>query len=149
MLSGSVKENVLPIEAVGTVNFRLHPRDTADDVVAHLTRVIDDDRVELRPRGVGGPASAVSSTRSEGYAHISAAVGDVMGRAIVIPGLTVGGTDSRHYSRIADDAYRFNPMVVSGADISGFHGTNERISIENLVRGTRIYARLIMRSAGP
>ena len=149
MLSGSVKENVLPIEAVATVNFRLHPRDSPDDVVAHVTRAVGDDRVEVRPRGPGGPASAVSSTTSEGFAHISASVGDVMGHAIVIPGLTVGGTDSRHYGQIADDAYRFNPMVVTAADISGFHGTNERISIENLVLGTRIYARLIQRAAGP
>ncbi len=149
MLSGSVKENVLPIEAVGTVNFRLHPRDTPDDVVAHVTRVVDDERVEVRRRGAGGPASAVSSTKSEGFAHISAAVRDVMGGVIVIPGLTVGGTDSRHYGQVAEDAYRFNPMVVTSGDITGFHGTNERISIENLVLGTRIYARLIQRAAGP
>jgi carboxypeptidase PM20D1 len=28
MLSGSVKTNILPIEAVATVNFRIHPRDS-------------------------------------------------------------------------------------------------------------------------
>jgi len=149
MLSGSIKENVLPIEAVGTVNFRLHPRDTVDDVVAHVTSVVNDDRVEVRPRGAGGPASAVSSATSEGFATIGRAVRSVEPDAIVIPGLTIGGTDSRHYGQIADDAYRFNPMVVTTEDTAGFHGTNERISIENLVRGTRIYARLIELATAP
>ena len=149
MLSGSIKENVLPIEAVGTVNFRLHPRDTVDDVIAHVTSVVDDERVEVRPRGTGGPASDVSSATSEGFSAIGRAVRIVEPAAIVIPGLTIGGTDSRHYGQIADDAYRFNPMVVTTDDIAGFHGTNERISIENLVRGTRIYARIIELAAAP
>lgn len=149
MLSGSIKENVLPIEAVGTVNFRLHPRDTVEDVVAHVTAVVNDDRVEVRPRGAGGSASEVSSATSEGFSTIGRAVRSVEPDAIVIPGLTIGGTDSRHYGQIADDAYRFNPMVVTTDDISGFHGTNERISIENLVRGTRIYARLIELATAP
>jgi carboxypeptidase PM20D1 len=147
MLSGSVKENVLPIEAVGRVNFRLHPRDTPEGVAEFVTGVVDDQRVEVKLRR-GGSASQVSSTQSDGFRDIGDSVRDVIGAAIVIPGLTVGGTDSRHYGQIAEDAYRFNPMIVTSEDISGFHGTNERISIENLVRGTRIYARLITRAAG-
>jgi carboxypeptidase PM20D1 len=147
MLSGSVKENVLPIEAVGTVNFRVHPRDTPEGILEFVTRVVDDERVEVRLRE-GGGASEVSSTQSDGFRDIGDSVRDVIGSAIVVPGLTVGGTDSRHYGQIAEDAYRFNPIIVTREDISGFHGTNERISIENLVRGTRVYARIITRAAG-
>jgi carboxypeptidase PM20D1 len=148
MLSASVKENVLPIEAIATVNFRLHPRDTAEDVAAHLKKVIQDDEIEIRQTGMSSAASSVSSTQSEGFQDIAAAARDVVGSAIVMPGLTVGGTDSRHFSQTARDAYRFNPMVVTRDDISGFHGTNERISIENLELATRFYLRLIQRSAG-
>ncbi len=148
MLSGSVKENVLPIEAVATINFRLHPRDTVDDVIAHLQDVIQDKAIEIRPRGEGSAASKVSSSQSAGFRDIAAAVQDVVGSAVIMPGITVGGTDSRHFSRIAKDAYRFNPMIVTGDDLAGFHGTNERISIDNLVRATRIYVRVIQRSTG-
>jgi carboxypeptidase PM20D1 len=147
MLRASIKENVLPIEAVGTVNFRVYPSDTVEDVVAHVTRTIDDERIELRRKPSGGEASQVSSTQSAGYRHIGDAVRDVVGEVVVIPGLTLAGTDSRHYGQIAEDAYRFNPMVVTRGDITGFHGTNERISIENLARATRIYAQLMRRAA--
>ena len=60
-----------------------------------------------------------------------------------VPGLTVGGTDSKHFVRVADDAYRFNPMLISPDEASGFHGTNERISIDNLVSATAFYRALM------
>jgi carboxypeptidase PM20D1 len=148
MLSASIKENVLPIEAIATFNFRLHPRDTAEDVATHLKEVIQDDEIEIRQRGNESAASSVSSTQSEGFRDIAAAARDVVDAAIVMPGLTVGGTDSRHFSQIAEDSYRFNPVIVTIDDVAGFHGTNERISIENLELATRFYMRLIQRSAG-
>lgn len=149
MLEGSVKENVLPTEAVATVNFRIHPRDSFEDVVAHVRRVVDDDRIELRIRRRGNEASEVASTTASGYRTIARSVAEVFGPVVVVPGLTVGGTDSRHYGRVADDAYRLNPMVVTLEDVEGFHGTNERISIENLAQATRAYARIFFNAGSP
>lgn len=148
MLEGSIKENVLPTEAIGTVNFRIHPRDTADDVIAHVERVVDDDRVEVRVRRMGREASAVSSTESQGYQAIARSIAEVFGPVAAIPGITVGGTDSKHYGSVADDAYRINPMVVGLDDTAGFHGTDERLSIENLAQGTRAYMQIIRNAGG-
>ncbi len=148
MLTGSIKENVLPTEAVGTVNFRLHPRDSIADVLAHVERVVDDPRVEVRMPRPGNEASKVSRTDSEGFRSIARAVREVYGPIVVAPGLTLGGTDSRHYGRVAVDAYRFNPMRVAGGDVAGFHGTDERMGIEELALGTRVYIRLLQIAAG-
>jgi carboxypeptidase PM20D1 len=148
MLVGSIKENVLPTEAIGTVNFRLHPRDRVEDVLEHVRTVVDDDRVEIRVSRAGNEASAVSSTESQGFRDIAQSAQEVHGPMIVAPGLTVGGTDSRHWSRVAIDAYRFNPMRVGSEDIAGFHGTDERMTVENLAQGTRSYIRLIELAAG-
>jgi carboxypeptidase PM20D1 len=149
MLSGSVKENVLPIEAVGAVNFRVHPRDTVEDVVAHAERLVHGERIEIRVRGQGNDPSNVSSTESDGWRQLTEAVRDVYGAVVIAPGLTVGGTDSRHYGQIARDAYRFNPMLVTSDEISGFHGTNERISLDGLLRGVSVYMKLMRAAAGP
>ncbi len=35
-------------------------------------------------------------------------------------------------------------MVIDSADLATFHGVNERISIDNLVKATSFYATLIM-----
>ncbi|MFI2811758.1 M20 family peptidase [Microbulbifer sp. JSM ZJ756] len=146
MLSGSIKDNVLPIEAVATVNLRVHPRDTIDGIVKHLEQVIDDERVKVRVRE-GRSASRVSSKDAAGFQAIAAASRATYGPQVIAPGLTIGGTDSRRYEEVADNSYRFNPMVVTSEDTHGFHGTNERISIDNIVGATRFY-RQLMEEAG-
>jgi carboxypeptidase PM20D1 len=116
--------------------------------LSFIEKTVDDPRIEIRAKGEGANASRVSSDTSEGYTAIAATAGLVYGDAIVGPGMTVAATDSRHYGRVADDSYRFNPMVVTPADITGFHGTNESISVKNMGLGTTFYAELIKISAG-
>lgn len=150
MLRAGIKTNVIPPSATATVNFRLHPRDTPQSVKAHVIAAIDDERVdvEIRGDGMSSSASAVSSRDSEGYRTIAKVARQVFGDLIVVPGLTVGGTDSKHYSRVADDSYRFAYMLASLDDSAGLHGTNERIAIDNLIKGTSAYYLLMKEAAG-
>src|SRR5690606_24236175 len=61
MLSASIKSNVLPIEAVATVNFRIHPRDSVESVIEHVRSVVETHQVEVRiAEESGNPASIVS-----------------------------------------------------------------------------------------
>lgn len=142
MLSASIKENVMPITATATVNFRLHPRDTVESLLAHVRAAIDDDAIEIVLRR-GSEASPVASKNSNGFKALAATTQDILGDVVTTPGLTVAGTDSKHYGQVADDAYRFNPMIVNSEDISGVHGTNERVSIDNLVLATDFYMQLL------
>ena len=65
-----------------------------------------------------------------------------------MPGQTIAGTDSQRYQQVAENNYRFNPMVVTSEDTRGFHGTNERISIENMLKATGFYRQLMQSLAG-
>jgi carboxypeptidase PM20D1 len=142
MLSGSPKSNVLPIEAVATVNFRLHPRDTSEHVVDFVKRHVTDDAVSVRvDRAV--EASPVSSWTAPGFTTVADAVRSVYGAVVVIPGLMVAASDSKHYGKIAENSYRFNPMRVTQDDLTGFHGSNEKLSVETLVRAVQTYAVII------
>lgn len=146
MLRASVKDNVLPIEAVATINFRLHPRDSEQTVVEYLNTTIDDPRVTVQVRNSHSP-SRVSSTENTGYHRVQHATHSTYDHVITAPGLTVGGTDSSRYEAVAEDNYRFNPMVVTRDDVKGFHGTNERISVDNMLKAAEFYSHL-MESAG-
>lgn len=146
MLSAGVKDNILPITAVGIVNFRLHPRNTIEDVLKHIETVVDDERVEVRLKE-HHPASKTSSYDTEGFSAIASSARAVYGDIIVTPGITVGGTDSSQYQRVVKNNYRFNPMKIGSEDLSGFHGVNERISIENMKQAVLFYRELIVNSA--
>ena len=64
------------------------------------------------------------------------------------PGLMIGATDSRYYVGVSDNVFRFMPVRAKAADLARFHGTNERISIENYVEMIRFYRRLMQNAAG-
>ncbi len=143
LLSAGIKDNVLPGTATATVNFRIHPRDTHEGVIEMVRQIINDDRIEIVHWDKGSVASGESSSQAAGFEVIAKVSRQMFGPLVVIPGMTGAGTNSKHYASVADDAYRINLLVVGPEDIAGFHGTNERISVDNLGLGTAAYAQLI------
>jgi carboxypeptidase PM20D1 len=55
----------------------------------------------------------------------------------------IAASDSRHYGRIADNANRFNPIRLTPDLLTGFHGSNEKISVADYAQGVRSYVRII------
>lgn len=143
MLSGSIKANVLPATATATVNFRLHPRDTIDDVITWVKNAIDDDRIKIAPLEAFEAAN-VAPSDTKGFADLSEAAGAIYADSIITPGITIAATDSRFYSQITD-AYRFTPMVITLSDVESIHGTNEKVSIDNMINAVRFYAAVMQR----
>jgi carboxypeptidase PM20D1 len=90
--------------------------------------------------------SAISSTQSDSYQQLAKAVRQHFPGAIVAPANVVGATDSRHYQGIADNIYRFMPVVLSKDDISRFHGHNERIAINDYQRLISFYYQILQRT---
>ena len=142
MLSGSIKSNVLPIEATALINFRLHPRDSIESVTEHVRRVVGSDQVEVRTLG-GMEASGVSSWESPGYEIISSSLSKVYGEVVSVPGIMIAASDTRHYSKVADNSFRFNPFSIVPEDMTGFHGTNESIDADSFVAGIKTYVDII------
>jgi carboxypeptidase PM20D1 len=142
MLNGSIKNNVLPIEASALINFRLHPRDTIESVTDHVRRVVDSEDVEVRSLG-GMEASGISSWNSPGFEIVATSLNKVYGDVISVPGLMIAASDTRHYSKIADNSFRFNPFSIVPEDMTGFHGTNESIDIDSFVAGIKTYVEII------
>lgn len=149
MLTGSIKDNVLPQRASAVVNFRIHPNDTVASVTQHVKDVtshIEGLTVEMYEDGIGSEPSPVSSTDSEAYRVLEAVARATGGGEVpVAPALVIGATDARYASAISKDAiYRFAPAIYDDIDLNGFHGTNERLSVENLGRMIKGYAQIMM-----
>ncbi len=147
IIEGGVKVNVLPQTASAVVNYRIHPRDDVAGVKARAERLIDDPRIRVEALG-GVEPSPVASTTSEGYRAIAETTAEVFGAVPTAPFLTLQGTDTRHYVGAAEDNYRFTPFVYGPDDLRRIHGTDERVSILDVVRGAAWYEALMRRVAG-
>ncbi len=145
-----VKENVVPATATATVNFRVLPGDTTDDVIEHARRAIDDARVVIEPQaGSRTEASKVSRVDAPAFRLLASTVREVFPGTVVAPSLVLGATDGRYYGKVADDVYRFAPFRLTAADIKRIHGKDERLAVASLADGVRFYRRLVERAARP
>ncbi|CAN5593720.1 M20 family peptidase [soil metagenome] len=146
MLKGSPKENVLPQDAEAWINYRIAPGDTSADVMARAKAAVGDLPVQLAWVKTPDEPSKVSSTSSEGWKTLSALAGDES-RAPVAPALMTAASDSRYMGPIADDIYRFQPLLLSVKDTEMIHGTNEHMTLANVQRMVRFYQRLVETAA--
>jgi carboxypeptidase PM20D1 len=130
------------------VNFRLLPGDTLAATQAYLRENLGDDDIKITvPPGNSEP-SPVSPVDAEGYRAIERTARQVFPEAIVAPGLMIAATDSRHFIGVSDAIYRFSPVRAHPEDLARFHGTNERVSIDNYVEMIRFYHQLLLSTGG-
>ena len=153
MLAGSANENVLAQRATATVNFRIHPSNTEEEVIDHVKKVtsgIEGVSVEVGQQGIRGKgASNVSPTDNRAYAVLASVSEAVLPGAPAAPGLVLGATDGRYAEAITPNVYRFQPSLLTPEELTGFHGTNERTSVENMGRLARGYAQIILAMDAP
>ncbi|GAB3932267.1 M20 family peptidase [Larkinella terrae] len=147
IFQAGVKDNVLPIEATATINFRILPGETVESVVEHVREVIDDERIQVNvlKKFISQP-SPMSDPAALGFERIHQTIKGVFPETIVTPYLTLGGTDSRFYARVCPQIYRFSPTPMNDEDTQRIHGTNERISQKDYQNMIRFYATLIKNS---
>ncbi|MBW7858036.1 MAG: M20 family peptidase, partial [Leptonema sp. (in: Bacteria)] len=148
IISGGDKENVLPGHAEATVNFRLLPGDTDETVINFVQRTIQNDNIKVTALEGYSKPSKVSSIESRSYQAIGRTVRELFKEAVVVPGLMVAATDSRYMDDVSDNVFRFSPVTATNEDLTRFHGTNERISVENLGQMVKFYYRLLELTAG-
>ena len=149
IISGGVKANVLPTSAYALVNFRILPGNSIKGVIAHARNMIDDPAIQVSIEGKEGVnPSPVASHDADGFRQIQEAVMEIFPGTSVAPGLVLASTDSKHYTRVSDNCYRFAPFVLGPEDTSRIHGTNERVLISNYMDAIRYYIHLIKNASG-
>lgn len=140
-----VKENVIPEQASAVVNLRLAPGDSVKFAQERLSRIINDPRVQILPRGevLKGEPSKVSTPQSRIFPILGRTARALFPESVVAPSLMIAGTDTRHYESLTENIFRFIPMVLKPEDIRRTHGVNERLGIENYSRIIKYYATVL------
>jgi carboxypeptidase PM20D1 len=140
-------DNVIPSKAEAVINFRILPGETTGYVLEHLAKIIGDKRVKLNPviETMKEPAP-VSASDTPGFRKISATLSQIYPEAVIAPTLVLGGSDSRNFTLVTNNTYRFMPIVVTSEDMARIHGLNERTKIEDYLKGLSFYYQLIKNS---
>ncbi|MBR3875186.1 MAG: M20/M25/M40 family metallo-hydrolase [Clostridia bacterium] len=144
-MSGSKGANVIPADARMVSNHRIIPGENVESVVAHVTKAVNDEKVQVSVINGINP-SVISRTDCEGYERVCDAVADTWQDAIVSPYLMVAGSDSRHWGAISDRVYRFSAMALSKEERGMIHGNNERIPLATISRTVEFYIRIMRKS---
>lgn len=143
IVTAGMKDNVIPSSASAVINFRILAGESSEDVLEHIRKVTDDERIllEILP-GLKEPA-LVSPASGFGFESIASTVRQVYPEAVVAPTIMLAASDSRHYSGVSSNIYRFAPIIVTQEDMARIHGVNERVRVDDFLRGITYYYHLI------
>ena len=142
VLEGSDKINVVPAEAVAQLDVRLLPETDADAYLAEVERLLGES-VEVRVL-VASPPSEPSPVDHPAYRAIAEVLGET---APAVPTFLSGFTDSRLFRERGIPAYGVSPFFLEPQDLLGIHGTDERIPLAELERGTERMRQIVRRIA--
>jgi acetylornithine deacetylase/succinyl-diaminopimelate desuccinylase-like protein len=135
-INGGVKVNVIPDHCELSVDCRIVPGVSREDLRRMILDLVDSDKVELDFEIFS--AASESPIDTELYSTIEKVIAANHAGAVVSPFMMPGGTDSRFMRAKGIPAYGFVPAVLSREDIASIHGDNEKISIEALSSGLRV-----------
>ncbi len=140
IIESGIKDNVVPTVATAVVNLRLLPGHLSAQAIKEVRDKINDERVKVEPlnKNVSEP-SPVTPVNGFGYRKIASAIQRTYPRVITSPFLVIGATDSRHFKEISSNIIKFSPMV----DPIGFHGIDERVSLESYRTALWFYEQLL------
>ena len=143
-LSGSAAANVLAERATATVNMRVAVGSNVADAVRHVRRAIRDDVVRIDILEASEP-SPVSPTTGPEWQLVRELVESTYPGTIVAPYIQLGASDSRRFTAISTNVYRFSPFRMSAEERATLHAKNERIHVDTWLSGIDFYAELIAR----
>ena len=143
LLEAGHAENAMAQTARATVNCRLLPDESPDEVHKTLQRVMADEKIAVIPLGtvVDSPASPMSPIVMSAVEEISA---EMWPGVPVIPTQSGGYTDSRWLRKYGIAAYGVSGLF-SEEGKSGVHGLNEQVGVKELFESKEFLYRLVKR----
>ncbi|MEO7520606.1 MAG: M20/M25/M40 family metallo-hydrolase, partial [Gemmatimonas sp.] len=152
------RSNVIPGSADATINVRTIPGTTVAAIIAELTKVVNDTRIEIKATSpVAALAGAVASpgptimespTNTELYRALEREAKATYPGARVTPYLFQAGTDAGAWRSRGIPVYGIYPYAITADELTRMHGNDERVSIAALQEGTDMIFRTLVSVAG-
>jgi len=146
MLEGGQAFNALPQLASATVNCRVMPGETVDEIKTTLTKVVADDQIVITQ--IDQPVlSAPSALNEEIMGSIEKLSQQFWPGAVVIPTMISGATDGSYLRNAGIPTYGHSGLAGDIND-SRIHGKDERVAVKSFYEGEEYLYRLVKLLSG-
>jgi acetylornithine deacetylase/succinyl-diaminopimelate desuccinylase-like protein len=142
-VTSGYKENVVPGTASATIDCRLLPETDSEKFYADLTARMAGFGVATEIAFADGPHGT-----SEGplLPLLQEVCEQAFPNAAFAPVLCPAFTDSRYFRQLGADAYGLVPVMLTDAELSTFHGIDERIPLDGLRKGCEVVFEITARA---
>ena len=140
-LQGSGEINSIPNTAEVGFSVRVAPWDSTESALRTITAAAGE-HADVRYDYKFEP-SPFSPTDCDAYRLLSRTVDDVYPGVPAVPYVMNGGTDSKHFTSICKNVYRFAGFRFTAEERAGMHGNDERLSAQSYLQGIHFYRKLL------
>ena len=147
MLKAGHAENALPQSATATVNCRVFPGVSTDEVEKVLRKVVANDQLQFT-RLEEPTESPISELREDVVDAVSLTVNSRYPRVKLIAYMESGGTDGMHFRRAGIPTWAVSGIFMDPDEMFA-HGLNERVPIKAFYDALDHWTVIIDQLAGP
>jgi acetylornithine deacetylase/succinyl-diaminopimelate desuccinylase-like protein len=133
--------NIIPQEISVILDCRLLPEVETNDFLNEIIKVLDNKDVKIEI--IQEDKMAKPSEIGHYYKKMEKALKAVFQGCDVIPILMPASNDNNYFSSLGMPAYGILPVFMTMDHIESIHNINERIPIESLEQGKRVYINLL------
>jgi len=146
MLNGGHAVNALPQSASVNINCRIFPGTSVDSVRDTLVKLIDDKSASVTRVSTPPVLNAASPLRPDVIAAVTAAVHQRFPGVDVVPSMSAGATDSKHFRNAGVPSYGIDAAFTKPDDTFA-HGLNERLPASEVAAGLEFWHRVLSQLA--
>jgi len=147
LLEGGHADNALPQKAQATINCRVLPGESLDEVQNTLVRVVADEQISVVP-ALLDVQSAPSPLNPEIMGAIKQVTAELWPGIPVIPIMSTGATDGRFLRNVGIPVYGTTGRADDIDDVRA-HGKDERVRLKSFYDGQEYLYRLVKLLASP
>jgi acetylornithine deacetylase/succinyl-diaminopimelate desuccinylase-like protein len=137
------KTNVIPSKAQAELDIRLLPGTDPEAVIADIIKLLNDETIHVET--VNRALASESSVATEDYAIIKNVYREHFPNALTVASLLFGASDSRFFRSKGVPCYGVCPMLINMEELNRVHGIDERISEENMIKGSEVFKDIVKR----
>lgn len=141
LLEAGDADNALPQKAQATINCRVLPGESIDEVQKALVRIVNDDQITITPTWTAAksPPSPLSPEIMGAIKQVSA---QLWPGVPVIPTMSTGASDGSFLRNVGIPVYGTSGLATDIDDVRA-HGKDERIPLKSFYDGQEYLYRLV------